>query len=321
MGEARTKAALAKAAAPTLARAARSLREDAIRRAAAGIREHADDILAANARDLERARKAGMSAPLQDRLLLDEARIAAIADSSTRSRSRTTARSRRRRLHAGCGLRIEKVTVPLGVVAMVYEARPNVTADAFALCIRSGNACVLKGGSAASASCVAIADVCRAALGAAGTSRRRPPVHRGRRGPHPDRGAARGDGPRRRPHPARRGVADPRLRGGGEGPRHRDRHRQLPRVRPRVRRLRPRPRHRHERQDAARRPSATPPSRCSSTARSRTSSFPACSPSSRGPASFSTATRRPSRLRESCPRAAPWRPPRRTGAPSTLRSR
>ena len=169
MGEARTKAALAKAAAPTLARAARSLREDAIRRAAAGIREHADDILAANARDLERARKAGMSAPLQDRLLLDEARVAAIADSLDEIAlqddplGRVVGGST-----LGCGLRIEKVTVPLGVVAMVYEARPNVTADAFALCIRSGNACVLKGGSAASASCVAIADVCRAALEAAG---------------------------------------------------------------------------------------------------------------------------------------------------------
>ena len=146
MGEARTKAALAKAAAPTLARAARSLREDAIRRAAAGIREHADDILAANARDLERARKAGMSAPLQDRLLLDEARIAAIADSLDEIAlqddplGRVVGGST-----LGCGLRIEKVTVPLGVVAMVYEARPNVTADAFALCIRSGNACVPQG--------------------------------------------------------------------------------------------------------------------------------------------------------------------------------
>ena len=66
------------------------------------------------------------------------------------------------------GLRIERVTVPLGVVAMIYEARPNVTADAFGLCVRSGNACVLKGGSAARESCLAIVGACRVALVEAG---------------------------------------------------------------------------------------------------------------------------------------------------------
>ena len=66
------------------------------------------------------------------------------------------------------GLRIEQVSVPLGVVAMIYEARPNVTADAFGLCLRSGNACVLKGGSAARESCLALVDSCRAALVEAG---------------------------------------------------------------------------------------------------------------------------------------------------------
>lgn len=169
MGEARTKAALAREAAPLLSGAPRARREDAIRRAAALIRARSADILAANERDLERARAAGMSAPLQDRLLLDDARICAIAaslddiarqdDPLGRVVGGSTLES---------GLRIEKVTVPLGVVAIIYEARPNVTADAFALCVRSGNACVLKGGSAANDSCLAIVDACRAALAEAG---------------------------------------------------------------------------------------------------------------------------------------------------------
>ena len=169
MGEARTKAALAREAAPLLSGAPRARREDAIRRAAALIRARSADILAANERDLERARAAGMSAPLQDRLLLDDARICAIAaslddiarqdDPLGRVVGGSTLES---------GLRIEKVTVPLGVVAIIYEARPNVTADAFALCVRSGNACVLKGGSSANDSCLAIVDACRAALAEAG---------------------------------------------------------------------------------------------------------------------------------------------------------
>ena len=169
MGEARTKAALARAAAPLLSGAPRARREDAIRRAAALIRARSADILAANERDLERARAAGMSAPLQDRLLLDEARICAIAASLDEIARQDDPLGR---VVGGStlesGLRIEKVTVPLGVVAIIYEARPNVTADAFALCVRSGNACVLKGGSAANDSCLAIVDACRAALPEAG---------------------------------------------------------------------------------------------------------------------------------------------------------
>lgn len=169
MGEARTKAARAKAAAPRLARASRAQREEALRLAAEKIRAAAEHILEENARDLERARAAGMSEPLQDRLMLDEARVNAIADSLDDVARQADPLGR---VVSGStlenGLHVEKVTVPLGVVAMVYEARPNVTADAFALCVRSGNACVLKGGSAASGSCVAIADACRDALEAAG---------------------------------------------------------------------------------------------------------------------------------------------------------
>ena len=169
MSEATEKARLAKAAAPALARAPRDVRERALVAAAARIRAASDDIVAANARDLERARRANMSAPLQDRLMLDADRVSSIADSLDDIARQPDP--------LGCvvggstlenGLRIEQVSVPLGVVAMIYEARPNVTADAFGLCVRSGNACVLKGGSAARESCLALTAACRAALEEAG---------------------------------------------------------------------------------------------------------------------------------------------------------
>ena len=169
MSEARDRAALAKAAAPLVARAPRQTRERALMLAAEMVRAAEAKIVAANDRDLDRARETGMSAPLQDRLMLDAARIDAIAgalediarqgDPLGRVVGGSTLES---------GLRIERVTVPLGVVAMIYEARPNVTTDAFGLCLRSGNACVLKGGSAARESCLALVDACRLALEEAG---------------------------------------------------------------------------------------------------------------------------------------------------------
>lgn len=169
MSEARTKATRAKSVAPIIGRASRQVRERALVLAASNIREHSDKIVAANALDLDRAREAGMSLPLQDRLMLDFARIEAIAQSLEDIAGQEDPLGR---VLSGstisCGLRIEQVTVPIGVVAMIYEARPNVTADAFGLCVRSGNACVLKGGSAARESCLAIVDSCRAALEEAG---------------------------------------------------------------------------------------------------------------------------------------------------------
>ena len=169
MSEARTKATRAKSVAPIIGRASRQVRERALVLAASNIREHSEKIVAANALDLDRAREAGMSLPLQDRLMLDSARIEAIAQSLEDIAGQEDPLGR---VLSGstisCGLRIEQVTVPIGVVAMIYEARPNVTADAFGLCVRSGNACVLKGGSAARESCLAIVDSCRAALEEAG---------------------------------------------------------------------------------------------------------------------------------------------------------
>ena len=167
--EARTKARLAKNASHELAMSPAAQRSRAIAEAARLIIERADAIIAANARDLERARAHNMALPLQDRLLLDEGRLQGIADSLDQIAGQPDPLGRV--LGGGTldsGVRFERITVPLGVVAIVYEARPNVTADAFALCMRSGNACVLKGGSAAQESCQAIVDVCREALEVAG---------------------------------------------------------------------------------------------------------------------------------------------------------
>ena len=165
MGEARDKAAAARAVMRQLA----SAPDDQRRRAADAIEARKADVLAANARDMERARANGMSLPLQDRLMLDEDRLASICAAMREVASQHDPLGRV--LDGGrldSGVRLERVTVPLGVIAMVYEARPNVTADAFALCMRAGNACILRGGSAAHDSCETIAQCCREGVEAAG---------------------------------------------------------------------------------------------------------------------------------------------------------
>jgi glutamate-5-semialdehyde dehydrogenase len=141
-------------------------RRDALVRAmAAALRRHAAVIEAENAKDLAAAEAAGRSAALLDRLRLDAPRIAALADAldaiaalpdPLRDSEPPTVRAD--------GLRIRRKPAPLGVVAMVYEARPNVTADAAALCLKAGNACVLRGGSEARHSNLAVAAALHAAL-------------------------------------------------------------------------------------------------------------------------------------------------------------
>ncbi|WP_321972690.1 glutamate-5-semialdehyde dehydrogenase [Paratractidigestivibacter sp.] len=164
MGQALDKASLAREASFELVKASAEVRSKAISAAASLMRENAAQVVAANALDMDRARKAGMKESLLDRLYLDEARVRGIADAMDEVAAQADPIGRVLDGYINAdGLRIEKVTVPLGVVAMVYEARPNVTADAFALCMRAGNACLLKGGSAANASCMAIAELCRRA--------------------------------------------------------------------------------------------------------------------------------------------------------------
>jgi glutamate-5-semialdehyde dehydrogenase len=147
----------ARAGADALRLISADARTDALKRMAERIRANAQTIEAANAADLDAARTAGLSAALMDRLALDAARIDGIAAAVDAIAvipdpvGVETARWTRPN-----GLHIARVSVPIGVIAMIYEARPNVTADAAALCVRSGNAVILRGGSECLRSSLAI---------------------------------------------------------------------------------------------------------------------------------------------------------------------
>ncbi len=138
--------ARAQSAARVLALASAAQKTDALQQVAAKVRAHAADILAANAQDVAAA--AALSPALIDRLTLTPSRLDAIAASIDQIAAipdpvgRTLASWTRPN-----GMTISRVAVPLGVIGIIYESRPNVTADAGALCIRSGNTCILRGGS------------------------------------------------------------------------------------------------------------------------------------------------------------------------------
>ncbi len=169
MGEARNAALKAKAASRPLALMSAKARNEVLFAMAAALRANEQAICAANAQDMERARAKGTKDSLLDRLFLDEARIDAMAAGLEALAALPDPVGKvleERKLYNG--IELSRVTVPLGLVAMVYEARPNVTADAAGICLKSGNACVLRGGSLAIDSCVAIADVMHAAAVAAG---------------------------------------------------------------------------------------------------------------------------------------------------------
>ena len=144
-------------AATVLAQASSENKNTALRLIAAALRECRADILAANASDMAAARSAGSSDPLLDRLHLNEARIEAMARSMDEIIALPdpvgTISAQWQRPN---GLRIQRVRVPLGVIGIIYESRPNVTADAGALCLKSGNAVILRGGSESRLSNVAI---------------------------------------------------------------------------------------------------------------------------------------------------------------------
>jgi glutamate-5-semialdehyde dehydrogenase len=155
----------AKVASRRLALLTRADKDAALHAMADALEASVVDIVAANARDLARGRERGMPEGLLDRLLLDERRVRDVA-SAVRDvaalpdpvgevvRGSTLAN----------GLQIRQVRVPMGVVGMIYEARPNVTVDAAALGVKSGNAVILRGGSAAADSNRALVDVLRKAL-------------------------------------------------------------------------------------------------------------------------------------------------------------
>ena len=141
----------------------------ALRAMADGLVAGAAELLEANAHDLEAARAAGMTAALLDRLTLTQKRIAGMADGLREVAElpdpvgRTLHRAKRPN-----GLVIKKVSVPIGVIAIIYESRPNVTADAAGLCLKSGNAVILRGGKEALQSNLAIAGMLQTAGLAAG---------------------------------------------------------------------------------------------------------------------------------------------------------
>ena len=136
---------------------------------AAAVLSHADGILAANGRDLVAARDKGLGAAMLDRLMLDPPRLRAMADAIAEvARLPDPVGQVTRDEVRPNGIRVQRVRVPLGVIAMIYEARPNVTAEAAALCLKAGNAVILRGGSEALHSNTAIAAALGSALRAQG---------------------------------------------------------------------------------------------------------------------------------------------------------
>ena len=164
-------AARAKAASRALAVASTAEKDAALHAAADLLTAGSAPIIEANRRDVARAEDEGMATPLVDRLRLDEARIEAMAGGLRQVAALADPVGR---ISDGWvrpnGLRIERVHVPLGVVAIIYESRPNVTSDAFGLCLKSGNAAFLRGSSSAIDSNLAISRVLRDALGKVGLS-------------------------------------------------------------------------------------------------------------------------------------------------------
>jgi len=159
----------ARRAAAALALTSDEQRSTALNAAAGALRDQADTILAANASDMEAGKARGLSGAMLDRLMLDRGRIEAMATGLETVAAlpdplgRVLAEWERPN-----GLRIQRVSVPLGVIGIIYESRPNVTADAAALCIKSGNASILRGGSESFHSSRAIYQCLRTGLEAAG---------------------------------------------------------------------------------------------------------------------------------------------------------
>jgi glutamate-5-semialdehyde dehydrogenase len=157
--------AAAKAAAPHLARASTRRKDAALEAIAAALDRGHDEILSANARDLDAAREDGLSPALQDRLTLTPERLHGIAGAvRDLVRLADPVGEVVRGSTLPNGLELRQVRVPLGVIAMVYEGRPNVTVDAAGLALKSGNACVLRGSSTAIHSNTALAGLVRGAL-------------------------------------------------------------------------------------------------------------------------------------------------------------
>jgi glutamate-5-semialdehyde dehydrogenase len=161
--------AAASSASRALAAAPSEVKNEALRLIASGLVERIDSILAANAEDLADERARGLSEALTDRLRLDRPRVEAMAEGvlAVAALDDPVGELLERRTLAN-GIELSKVRVPLGVVAVVYEARPNVTIDCAVLTIKSGNAILLRGSSYAERTNTALAEVVRDGLAGAG---------------------------------------------------------------------------------------------------------------------------------------------------------
>lgn len=163
----------ARAAARIMARAETGAKDTALTAIAAAIETAADTLTAANQRDLETARNNGLDNALLDRLKLTAGRITAMAEGLRQVAALPDPIGRISDLnYRPTGIQVGRMRVPLGVIGIIYESRPNVTADAAALCLKSGNATVLRGGSEAIHSNQAIVECIHQGLAAAGL-----PVH------------------------------------------------------------------------------------------------------------------------------------------------
>jgi glutamate-5-semialdehyde dehydrogenase len=159
----------ARTAARALARASTATKDNALERMAAAVERDAAKLVAANAQDLDAARQAGLDAAMIDRLTLTAKGVAAMADGLRQIAKLPDPVGEITDLrYRPSGIRVGRMRVPLGVIGIIYESRPNVTADAAGLCLKSGNAAILRGGSEAIHSNQAIAACVREGLEAAG---------------------------------------------------------------------------------------------------------------------------------------------------------
>ncbi|MFK4302436.1 MULTISPECIES: glutamate-5-semialdehyde dehydrogenase [unclassified Paenibacillus] len=163
--EVRTKATLAKKSAGVMNRLTAVQKNEALLAMAEALVNHTEELIAANKNDLKRGRELGTSESLLDRLKLTEDRIGAIAEGLRQIvELPDPVGDMLEHIERPNGLRIEKIRVPLGVIGIIYEARPNVTVDAAGLCLKTGNPVVLRGGSAALFSNRKIIEVLQQAL-------------------------------------------------------------------------------------------------------------------------------------------------------------
>ena len=161
--------AAAKAASRIIGTSSNETRNAALRAIAAALEARKAEIFAANEADLAAARENGMSAAMLDRLALNESRVKLMAQGALELLGVPDPLGRvfDERVRPN-GLKITKKAVPLGVDAIIYEARPNVTVDSAVLCLKSGNAVILKGGKEAINSNVCLGEIMRSALESVG---------------------------------------------------------------------------------------------------------------------------------------------------------